>query len=43
MIVMPLPPSHIFALPWQKPSALVVIHEAHAPVQLRTCCAKSTA
>lgn len=35
LIVMPLPPSHIFALPWQKPSALVVIHEdAHAPVQL---------
>jgi DNA-binding CsgD family transcriptional regulator len=35
VIVLPLPPSHIFALPWQRPSALVVIHEdAHSPVQL---------
>lgn len=40
VIVLPLPPSHRFALPWQKPAALVVIHEdgasaAHLPGLLR--------
>lgn len=35
LIVLPLPPSHIFALPWQQPAALVVIHEdAQAPAEL---------
>ncbi|GAB7550299.1 helix-turn-helix transcriptional regulator [Cupriavidus sp. CuC1] len=35
LIVLPLPPSHVFALPWQQPAALVVIHEdAQTPAQL---------
>ncbi|AJG18067.1 helix-turn-helix transcriptional regulator [Cupriavidus basilensis] len=35
LTVLPLPPSHIFALPWQQPAALVVIHEdAQAPAEL---------
>ncbi len=35
VIVLPLPPSHIFASPWQKPTALAVIHEdAQSPAQL---------
>ncbi|MGO4331956.1 helix-turn-helix transcriptional regulator [Cupriavidus sp. 2TAF22] len=40
VVVLPLPPSHLFALPWQKPAALVVIHEEapsaqHLPLLLR--------
>ncbi|WP_420997749.1 helix-turn-helix transcriptional regulator [Cupriavidus sp. 30B13] len=40
VLVLPLPPSHRFALPWQKPAALVVIHEdapsaGHLPQLLR--------